>query len=83
MSQEINNIIKTLDKNIESLSGVNKIENKDIVILFLDLFGTLRDMWKRFEVIFDKVDELNKIEAGEEKNDYNEIKDEDIKRLYQ
>ena len=61
MSLEIIDIIKTLDKNIESLNGVNKLENKDIIMLFLDLIGTFKDMWERFEGVFNKVNEINKI----------------------
>jgi len=81
MTQEINIVIKALDKNIEILEGVNKLKDEDVVMLFLELFGTLKDMWERFEVVFDKVKELKKVES--EEYNYNDIKDEDIQRLYQ
>ena len=75
-----------LDSNIKSLKDAEEIRMKDIQGCLVDLMEIVRDMWKDFAEVFDKIKELMKIEEANEKGEI--YKDEvskhknDIKRMF-
>jgi len=82
---EIEDVIQGLDKNIEFLENPYRLENKDIKGLLIDILGTIRDMWEKFNDVFKMVDKVKEIEETTEKEIKYEEKNgnEDVRRLYQ
>lgn len=58
-----------LDSNIKSLKEAEEIRMKDIQGCLVDLMELVRDMWKDFAEVFDKIKELMKIEEANEKGE--------------
>lgn len=81
---EIDDVIQGLDKNIEFLKNPYRLENKDIKGLLIDILGTIRDMWEKFNNVFSMVDKLKEIEKSTEEEKYEEkdINNQDIRNLY-
>ena len=84
---EIEDVIQGLDKNIKFLKSPYRLENKDIKGLLLDIMGTMKDMWEKFNNVFKMVDKLSEIEKVAEKREAiekNDLdKDQDLRNLYQ
>jgi len=84
---EIEDVIQGLDKNIEFLKSPYRLENNDIKGLLLDIMGTMKDMWEKFNNVFKMVDKLSEIEKVAEKREAiekNDLdKDQDLRNLYQ
>jgi len=86
MTNQIEDVIEGLDKNIEFLENPYRLENKDIKGLLIDILGTIRDMWEKFNNVFDMVDKLKEIEESAKKGEKNREKDidkdQDLRSLY-
>ena len=65
----IEEIIKALDFNLKSLEEARGITMADIKIFFLDLLGTVRDMWEQFRPFFAEMEKLKKIQDAAKKGE--------------
>lgn len=83
---QIEEIIKTLDYNLKSLEDARGMTMADVKDFFLDILGTVRDMWERFRPFFEEMEKLAKIKDSTKKGEkYREEipeDDMDIKNLY-
>lgn len=82
---EIEEVIQGLDKNIKFLKSPYRLENKDIKGLLIDVIGTMRDLWEKFDNVFKMMDKVKEIEEASEKGELYEEENgnEDVRRLYQ
>ena len=83
---EISEVIQGLDKNIKFLETTEKgITEIDIKGLLIDILGTIRDMWEKFDNVFKMMDKVKEIEKAAEKGEKyrEENSNEDVRRLYQ
>ena len=84
---QIEEIIKALDFNLKNLEESRGMTMLDVKAFILDLLGTVRDMWERFQPFFDEMEKLKQInEATKKGKKYNgegiPESDIDIKNLY-
>lgn len=84
MSEEINEVVEGIDNNIKLLEGAEQINLHDVQTLLVMVFGTLKDLFERFQGVFEKVEEVKKLQGSIIKGEI--IKrnfSEEAKRLYQ
>jgi len=81
---EIEDVIQGLDKNIEFLKTAEDVKMSDIKGLLLDVIGTMRDLWEKFDNVFKMMEEIQEIEKATKKGEKLEEDSEnkDLKRLY-
>lgn len=82
---QIEQIIKALDFNLKNLEDARGMTMCDVRDFILDLLGTVRDMWERFQPFFTEMEKLKQIKDSTKKGikcEKEEIKDPEIKRLY-
>jgi len=87
MTNEIEDVIQGLDKNINFLEKTEKgVSEIDVKGLLIDIIGTIRDMWEKFNNVFEMVDKLKEIEDSAKKGEKNREKDidkdQDLRSLY-
>lgn len=81
----IDEIINALDFNLNSLGEARGMTMADVKLFFLDILGTIRDMWERLQGFFEEMDKLKEIEKAAKKGktyEKKEIKDPEIRRLF-
>lgn len=81
---QIEQIINALDFNLKNLDDARGMTMADVKEFLLDLLGTVRDMWERFQPFFTEMEKLKQVknttEKGEKKK--KEILEDDIENLY-
>jgi len=87
MTNQIEDVIQGLDKNINFLEKTEKgVSEIDVKGLLIDIIGTIRDMWEKFNNVFEMVDKLKEIEDSAKKGEKNREKDidkdQDLRSLY-
>jgi len=84
MTQEIKEVVEGIQKNIKLLEEVEQINFTDVRNLLIMVFGIFKDLFERFEYIFEKVETIKKIENSTKKGeDYEEKISYDVERFYQ
>lgn len=81
MTNQIEEIKNALDENLKTLNEAKGLTMADVKWLLLELIGTVRDMWERFETFFIEMDRVNKINKATEKGEKYED-NTDVKKLY-
>jgi len=64
MNQEINEVVDGIDNNIKLLEEAKEINFTDVKTLLIMVFGTLKDLFERFQCVFEKVEKVNKLEGS-------------------
>ena len=84
MSKEIEEVIESLDKNIKNLEEAEEINMIDVQTLLIDLFGVIKDLFVRFEFIFEQSEKIKELEKATDNEELYEEKadNEELKRLY-
>ena len=84
MSKEIEEVIESLDKNIKNLEEAEQINMIDIQTLLIDLFGVIKDLFVRFEFIFEQSEKIKELKKATDNEELYEEKadNEELKRLY-
>lgn len=84
MNQEINEVVDGIDNNIKLLEEAEEINFSDVKTLLVMVFGTLKDLFERFQSVFEKVEQVNKLEGSIIKGEIiTRNFSEEAKRLYQ
>ena len=84
MSKEIEEVIESLDKNLKNLEEAEQINMIDVQTLLIDLFGVIKDLFVRFEFIFEQSEKIKELEKATDNEELYEEKadNEELKRLY-
>ncbi len=80
---QIDEIIKALDFNLNNLDEARGMTMADVKDFLLDILGTVRDMWERFQSFFEEMDKLNKIKNDTKKDVVKDnVNKTELSRLY-
>ncbi len=83
---QIEQIINALDFNLKNLDDARGMTMADVKEFLLDILGTVRDMWERFEPFFMEMEKVKKIEEATKKGEkYREEipeADMDVKQMF-
>ncbi len=85
MTQPIKEVIEGIEKNIRSILHSKDFTLDEAKMCIIDVLGVLKDMWIRFQAVFERTEEIEKIEKATKKGKkYKEekITNLDIKNLY-
>ncbi|MFX1371330.1 MAG: hypothetical protein ACFFCE_05675 [Promethearchaeota archaeon] len=69
MSAEIKEVIEGIEKNIRSILLSKEFTLEDAKMILIDLLGTFKDLWKKFDFIFEKVGKIIEIEESTKKGE--------------
>ena len=61
MNEEIKEVVEGINNNIKLLEEAEQINFVDVKTLLVMVFGTLKDLFERFQGVFEKVEKVNRL----------------------
>jgi len=83
MSLPIKEIISGLEKNIRAVLLNKEFDIQDAKMNIIDIMGAFKDLWEKLQFVFEKAEQIKKIENSTKKGEaYEEIITPEAENLY-